>query len=92
MTCSGVPVSHDKFVLMRTSESNDNDNDIDNYSSSSSSSSSSSTTTTTTTTTPIIMIVTILSSRSQRIGKGQMGSALMGSLRIWCFLTEGPSG
>ena len=24
-----------------------------------------------------------------RIGKGQMGSALMGSLRISCFLTEG---
>ena len=27
-----------------------------------------------------------------RFGKGQMGSALMGSLRISCFLTEGPFG
>ena len=27
-----------------------------------------------------------------RVGKGQMGSALMGSLQISCFLTEGPFG
>ena len=26
------------------------------------------------------------------LGRGQMGSALMGSLRISCFLTEGPFG
>ena len=28
----------------------------------------------------------------EAFGKGQMGSALMGSLQISCFLTEGPFG
>ena len=30
--------------------------------------------------------------KARAIGKGQMGSALMGSLQISCFLTEGPFG
>ena len=32
------------------------------------------------------------STRSEAFGKGRMGSALMGSLQVSCFLTEGPFG
>ena len=42
----------------------------------------------------ILVLMIILNNRNQvykmiRLGKGQMGSALMGSLQISCFLTEG---
>ena len=38
---------------------------------------------------PVLAIGTVESESAAEFGKGQMGSALMGSLQISCFLTEG---